>query len=83
MFVHILSVTNCKADVKTPEIAIYKIIQRNRLFSPQSRILIKGQTLLNLQTAFFCASDKFQESGGVLLHKFSIPFRKFIALLVR
>ena len=71
MFVHILSVTNCKADVKTREIAIYKIIQRNRLFSPQSRILIKGQTLLNLQIAlFFCASNKFQESGGILINKF-------------
>ena len=71
MFVHILSVTNCKADVKTPEIAIYTILQRNCLFSPQCGILIKGQTLLNLQTAlFFCASDKFQESGGILINKF-------------
>ena len=71
MFVHILSVTNCKADVKTPEIAIYKIIQRNCLFSPQWGIIIKGQTLLNLQTAlFFCSSDKFQESGGILIHEF-------------
>ena len=70
MFVHILSVTNCKADVKTPETAIYKIFQRNCSFSPQCGILIKGQTLLRLQTAlFFCASDKFQESGGILIHK--------------